>query len=55
MLDESKTNISSSVILFCDLDEVMYPMFYRDRRKKSLVFHSLFLGEEWIPNQQTIV
>lgn len=43
MLDvESKTNVSESVILFCDLEEVIYPMFYRDRRKKSLVFHRLF-------------
>lgn len=47
MLDvESKTNVSGSVILFCDLEEVMYPMFYRDRRKKSLAFHRMFFWEE---------
>lgn len=38
MLDvESKTNVVGFVVLFYDLEEVMYPVFHKDRRKRNLV------------------
>lgn len=44
MLDvKSKTNVSGSFILLCDLEEFTYPTLYRNR-KKSVVFHRLFFG-----------
>lgn len=56
MLDmESKTNVSESVIFYCDLEEVMYSTFYRDRRKENLILHRLFLREEGKTDQQTSV
>lgn len=30
-------------LLFCDLEEVMYSILYKDRRKRNVVLHRLIL------------